>query len=163
MDSFKMQVLDIMKKDCRVSLENMAAMLDRDTKAVASAIDELESEGILVGYQPVINWDKTDRKTTEGVIEVKCVPQLGRGFDALASAICLFDEVKSVYLMSGSYDILVRVEADSLRDLAMFVSEKLSALETVTATSTSFIFKRYKQNGVCLASAQQSDRIAMTE
>lgn len=162
MDSFKMQILELLQADCRISLERMAVMLDTTTEKVATAIDEMERDHIILHYQPIINWDKTEKNSVEGIIEVKVMPQRDMGFDAVAGRIYRFQEVKSVYLMSGSYDLLVLIEAPSLKDLALFVSEKLAALDTVTGTSTSFVLKRYKQDGVIFESNGEDKRLAVS-
>lgn len=162
MDSFKMQILELLQADCRISLERMAVMLDTTTEKVAAAIDEMERDHIILHYQPIINWDKTEKNSVEGIIEVKVMPQRDMGFDAVAGRIYRFQEVKSVYLMSGSYDLLVLIEAPSLKDLALFVSEKLAALDTVTGTSTSFVLKRYKQDGVIFESNGEDKRLAVS-
>lgn len=162
MSELKNQLLDLLQQDCRVSLEKMAVMTGCGVQEVAQAIDEMEKEHIILHYQPIINWDKTDKQSVEGIIEVKVTPQRDMGFDAVAARIYHFDEVKSVYLMSGSYDLLVLIEAPTLKELALFVSEKLSALDTVTGTSTSFVLKRYKQEGVIFEKDSEDRRLAVT-
>ncbi|MBR6810116.1 MAG: Lrp/AsnC family transcriptional regulator, partial [Clostridia bacterium] len=148
MQALKMQVLEILNEDCRTPLERIATMTGETLENVAHAIEEMENDRIILHYAPIINWDKADRERVEGMIEVKVTPQRDLGFDAIAGRIYRFDEVKSVYLMSGNYDLLVLVEARTLKELASFVSEKLSTLEAVTGTATSFVLKRYKQDGV---------------
>lgn len=162
MSELKNQLLDLLQQDCRISLEKMAVMTGCGVQEVAQAIDEMEKEHIILHYQPIINWDKTDKQSVEGIIEVKVTPQRDMGFDAVAARIYHFDEVKSVYLMSGSYDLLVLIEAPTLKELALFVSEKLSALDTVTGTSTSFVLKRYKQDGVVFEKDSEDRRLAVT-
>lgn len=162
MSELKNQLLDLLQQDCRISLEKMAIMTGCGVQEVAQAIDEMEKEHIILHYQPIINWDKTDKQSVEGIIEVKVTPQRDMGFDAVAARIYHFDEVKSVYLMSGSYDLLVLIEAPTLKELALFVSEKLSALDMVTGTSTSFVLKRYKQDGVVFEKESEDRRLAVT-
>lgn len=162
MSELKNQLLDLLQQDCRISLEKMAVMTGCGVQEVAQAIDEMEKEHIILHYQPIINWDKTDKQSVEGIIEVKVTPQRDMGFDAVAARIYHFDEVKSVYLMSGSYDLLVLIEAPTLKELALFVSEKLSALDMVTGTSTSFVLKRYKQDGVVFEKESEDRRLAVT-
>lgn len=162
MSELKNQLLDLLQQDCRISLEKMAVMTGCGVQEVAQAIDEMEKEHIILHYQPIINWDKTDKQSVEGIIEVKVTPQRDIGFDAVAARIYHFDEVKSVYLMSGSYDLLVLIEAPTLKELALFVSEKLSALDMVTGTSTSFVLKRYKQDGVVFEKESEDRRLAVT-
>ncbi len=110
----------------------------------------------------MINWDLTDRERVEAMIEVRVTPQRDMGFDAIARRIYCFDEVKSVFLMSGSYDLLVLVEARTLKELAAFVSGKLSPLETVTGTATSFVLKRYKEEGVIFDSGDTDRRLVIS-
>lgn len=148
MTDLQIQILDILRKDCRTSLENMATMLNTSIEDVATNIQSMEEDKIILRYLPIINWDKTDKSYVEAMIEVKVTPQKERGFDALARRIYQFDEVKSLFLMSGQYDLLVLVEAHDLKSLALFVSEKLSTFESVISTSTSFVLKRYKSDGV---------------
>ena len=161
MQALKMQVLEILNEDCRIPLERIATMTGTSLENVAQAIEEMENERIILHYSPIINWDKADKERVEGMIEVKVTPQRDLGFDAIAGRIYRFDEVKSVYLMSGSYDLLVLVEARTLKELAAFVSEKLSTLEAVTGTSTSFVLKRYKQDGVIFVGERSDNRLAV--
>lgn len=161
MQALKMQVLEILNEDCRIPLERIATMTGASLENVAQAIEEMEKDRIILHYSPIINWDKADKERVEGMIEVKVTPQRDLGFDAIAGRIYRFDEVKSVYLMSGSYDLLVLVEARTLKELAAFVSEKLSTLEAVTGTSTSFVLKRYKQDGVIFVGERSDNRLAV--
>jgi DNA-binding Lrp family transcriptional regulator len=126
-------------------------------EAVAQAIEDMEKRRVILRYSPIINWDLTERERVEAMIEVRVTPQRDMGFDAVASRIYRFEEVKSVYLMSGAYDLLLLVEAPTLKELAFFVSEKLSPLEMVTGTATHFVLKRYKSDGV-IFDADKSDR-----
>lgn len=162
MQSLKMQILEILNEDCRTPLERIAVMTGAPLADVAQAIDDMEKQHVILHYAPVINWDKTDRERVEAMIEVKVTPQRDMGFDALAGRIYRFDEVKSVYLMSGSYDLLVLVEARTLKELALFVSEKLSPLENVTGTATSFVLKRYKQDGIIFVGEHTDKRLAVS-
>ena len=124
--------------------------------------ETLEEKKIILRYSPVINWDRTNRERVEAMIEVRVTPQRDMGFDAIARRIYRFDEVKSVYLMSGSYDLLVLVEARTLKELAAFVSGKLSPLETVTGTATSFVLKRYKEEGVIFENEDTDRRLVIS-
>ena len=162
MQTLKADILEILSQDCRIPLERIAVMTGRDLAQVAQAIDELEKDRVILQYSPIINWDRTDKERVEAMIEVKVTPQRDMGFDAIAGRIYRFEEVKSVYLMSGSYDLLVLVEARTLKELALFVSEKLSPLESVTGTSTSFVLKRYKQDGVIFVGETSDKRLAVS-
>lgn len=162
MTKLETSVLDILQEDCRIPLEKMAVMTGSSLEEIASAIDGLEKRKIILRYSPVINWDRTDRERVEAMIEVRVTPQRDMGFDAIARRIYRFDEVKSVYLMSGSYDLLVLVEARTLKELATFVSGKLSPLETVTGTATSFVLKRYKEEGVIFENDDADRRLVIS-
>ena len=162
MTKLEMDLLDILREDCRLPLEKLAVMTGASTAEVAEAIDRMEKERIILRYSPTINWDRTDRERVEAMIEVRVTPQRDMGFDAVAKRIYRFEEVKSVYLMSGSYDLLVLVEARTLKELALFVSEKLSPLEMVTGTATSFVLKRYQEEGVIFEGEKSDNRLVIT-
>ncbi len=155
-------LLEILKEDCRIPMEKMAVMTGASLEETAAAIQELEEKRIILRYMPLINWDLTDRERVEAMIEVKVTPQRDMGFDAVAKRIYKFDEVKSVYLMSGSYDLLVLVEAPTLKELAAFVSAKLSPLEMVTGTATSFVLKRYKEEGIVFEKEGSDKRLVVS-
>ena len=161
MTKLEMDLLDLMTEDCRIPLEKMAIMMGATLEQVADTIQDLEKRHIILRYAPSINWDLTDRERVEAMIEVKVTPQRDMGFDAVASRIYRFEEVKSVYLMSGAYDLLVLVEAKTLKELASFVSEKLSTLEMVTGTATSFVLKRYKEAGVIFEGEKSDQRLVI--
>lgn len=162
MTRLETQVLDLLREDCRLPLEKLAVMLGVSTEEVAETIDILERRRVILHYAPTINWDLTDRERVEAMIQVSVTPQRDMGFDAVARRIYRFEEVKSVYLMSGGYDLLVLVEAKSLKELALFVSSKLSTLEMVTGTQTSFVLKRYKEEGVIFDGSQSDNRLVVS-
>ena len=162
MTKLESALLEILKEDCRFPLEKLAVMTGATLEEGASAIDEMEKHRVILRYTPVINWDLTDRERVEAMIEVKVTPQRDMGFDAVAKRIYRFDEVKSVYLMSGSYDLLVLVEAPTLKELAAFVSAKLSPLEMVTGTATSFVLKRYKEEGIVFEEEGSDRRLVVS-
>ena len=157
-----MELLQILQEDCRVPLEKLATMTGAPLEEVAQTIDQMEKSGVILRYAPIINWGRTDRERVEAMIEVRVTPQRDQGFDAIAERIYRFDEVKSVYLMSGAYDLLLLVEAHTLKELAFFVSTKLSTLETVTGTATHFVLKRYKSDGVIFEGSNQDKRLVVT-
>ena len=162
MTRLETQVLDLLREDCRLPLEKLAVRLGVSTEEVAETIDSLERRRVILHYAPTINWDLTDRERVEAMIQVSVTPQRDMGFDAVARRIYRFEEVKSVYLMSGGYDLLVLVEAKSLKELALFVSSKLSTLEMVTGTQTSFVLKRYKEEGVIFDGSQSDNRLVVS-
>ena len=154
MQNLQMQILHLLQEDCRLSLEKIAVMTGSTIETVATVIEDLERTGVILRYAPVINWDRTDRERVEAMIEVRVTPQRDQGFDAIARRIYRFDEVKSVYLMSGAYDLLLLV--------AYFVSTKLSTLEHVTGTATHFVLKRYKSDGVIFDENGEDKRLVVT-
>ena len=162
MTRLETDLLDLLKEDCRLPLEKLAVMTGASLEEVASTIDSLEKRRVILRYSSMINWDLTDRERVEAMIEVRVTPQRDMGFDAIAGRIYRFDEVKSVYLMSGGYDILVLLEARTLKELALFVSEKVTPLESVTGTSTGFVLKRDKQDGVVFVGETTDKRMAVT-
>ena len=162
MTKLEMKLLDLLREDCRLPLEKLAVMLGTTTTEVAETIDRLEEERVILHYAPTINWDKTDRERVEAMIQVNVTPQRDKGFDEVAGRIYRFEEVKSVYLMSGGYDLLVLVEGRNLKELALFVSSKLSALEQVTGTQTCFVLKRYKEEGVILDTEKSDNRLVIS-
>lgn len=162
MTKFETQLLDLLQEDCRLPLEKLAVMLGVSTADVAETIDRLERDRVILRYAPIINWDETDRERVEAIIQVSVTPQRDKGFDEVAKRIYRFEEVKSVYLMSGGYDLLVLVEGRTLKECALFVSSKLSTLEMVTGTQTSFILKRYKEKGVVFEGDKTDNRLVIT-
>ncbi len=162
MKKLESDLLELLKEDCRLSVDKLAVMTGATPEEVSETIHHLEEERVILRYAPTINWDKTDRERVEAMIEVRVTPQRDMGFDAVAKRIYRFEEVKSVYLMSGSYDLLVLVEARTLKDLALFVSEKLSTLEMVTGTATSFVLKRYKEEGVIFEGDKSDQRLVIS-
>ena len=128
---------------------------------VLEEIEKMENEGIICGYPTLINWDKTDTEKVTAFIEVRVTPQRGQGFDKIAERIYNYPEVNAVYLISGSYDLLVTIEGRTLREAAQFVSDKLSPLESVLSTKTNFILKKYKDHGTIMAAKSKDERIQM--
>ena len=161
MQNLQLQILHLLQEDCRLSLEKIAVMTGTDEGQVNTAIDALRRAGVLVGYQALINWERTEREFVQAVIEVNVVPQREKGFDAIAQRIVQYDEVKSVYLMSGAYDLMVLCEARTLKELASFVHSRLSVIEGVTGTSTHFMLKTYKYGGVVFSGGKDDRRQAV--
>ena len=139
----EMKVLELLYEDARVTPERAAVMLGMREEDVRAAVDKLEQERVIVGYPALVNWDKTPIEKVKAVIEVKVTPQRDMGFDAIAARIYRFDEVTAVYLMSGAYDLMLEVQAESLRTLANFVSQKLATIDSVLSTATHFVLKKY--------------------
>lgn len=150
MEKLQDKILSILKDDARTSADEMAEMLGVEVKEVEKGVKALEKSGVIVKYTAVVNDEKTARDFVEALIEVKVAPVREKGFDEIAEYIYQFDEVKSMYLMSGAYDLAVFVEGRTLRDAARFVSEKLSVIDKVLSTATHFILKKYKIDGVVI-------------
>ena len=161
MTKLESTLLELLNEDCRIPLEKLAVMTGETLETVAETIDRLEREHVILRYAPTVNWDKTDRERVEAMIQVNVTPQRDKGFDEVAGRIYRFEEVKSVYLMSGGYDLLVLVEGRNLKELALFVSSKLSALEQVTGTQTCFVLKRYKEDGIVFEGSKTDNRLVI--
>lgn len=144
------ELLSIIEKNSRIDFSELAVMLGISEEEVLSQLSELEKEGVICGYHTLINWEKTSIEKVMALIEVKVTPQRGRGFDNIAERIYNYPEVKAVYLISGGYDLLVILEEKSLKEIANFVSDKLSTLDSVLSTATHFILKKYKDHGTIL-------------
>lgn len=151
-------ILKILEKDAKLSPEQIATMLDLDVTEVKREIEEMETSGIILGYNTVVDWEKTDRETVSAMIDVKLTPQRDRGFDRVAEKIYNYPEVKSVYLMSGSYDLSVLIEGRTMKEVAFFVSQKLAPIEAVISTATHFVLHKYKDTGVLYDTANTDER-----
>lgn len=162
MNVLKQKILELLKEDSRRSVELLATMLDAPQADVRRAIDEMEAEHVIVKYSTVVNWSKVDEDKVTALIEVQITPERGRGFDAIAERIYLYPEVKSVYLMSGAYDLLVEIEGKNLKEVASFVSNKLSPIERVLSTKTHFILKKYKQDGIIFEEQVDDHRLQVS-
>ncbi len=142
------KILKLLEKDARLTPEQLAVMTQRDQGDIKQAVKEYEENGTILGYQALIDWDKTDREYVSAIIELKITPQRDRGFDKVAEKIYSYPEVKSLYLMSGAYDLHLIIEGRTMREVAQFVAAKLAPLESVLSTSTHFVLKKYKDEGV---------------
>ena len=156
------ELLSILEKNSRIDFNELAIMLGTSEEKVLEEISNLENEGIICGYHTLINWDKTSIEKVTGLIEVKVTPMRGKGFDNMAERIYKYPEVKAVYLISGGYDLLVILEEKSLKEIAQFVSEKLSTLDSIISTSTHFILKKYKDHGTVLNKESKDEREVIT-
>lgn len=156
------ELLRLIQDNSRIDLKDAAVMLGTDEAAVANEIADMEKEGIICGYYTLINWDNTDEEKVDALIEVNVNTSRDMGFDTIAERIYKFDEVKSCYLISGRYDFLIILEGKTMRQVANFVSSKLSPIEYVTGTATHFIMKRYKDFGTVLGKAKVDCREKMS-
>ena len=156
------QLLSLIEKNSRIGLKDLSVMLGKSEGEVLQELEKLEKERIICGYHTLINWEKTDIEKVTALIEVKVTPQRGQGFDRIASRIYNYPEVRDVYLISGGFDLLVTLEEKSLKDIARFVSEKLSTLESVLSTGTHFILKKYKDHGTIVDEKIEDEREVIT-
>lgn len=159
--SRKLDILHLLHENSRLSVETIADMLGEDPKEVAQAIKELEEDKVILRYSAVINWDKVESQRVSAVIDVKVTPQREVGFDAIAERIYRFPEVSAVYLMSGIYDLQVIVEERHIKEVAQFVSQRLSTIEGVKSTTTHFLLKTYKSDGVIFDDKEDDQRLVI--
>ena len=155
------RILKTIDNDSRIPQEELAVRLGIEEEVLQKELKEMEEEGIICGYPTIINWEKTDCEVVTALIEVKVTPQRGEGFDKVAERIYRFDEVESVYLISGGFDLCVILEGKSMREVANFVSSKLAPLEYVLSTATNFVLKKYKENGIPLSDGKKEDERMM--
>ncbi len=141
------QILKILEDQANLTPKQIAVMLDKEEGDIKEIIKKYEEDGVIVGYKALIDWDKTDREYATALIEVKVIPQRDKGFDDVAEKIYRYPEVQSLYLMSGAYDFCVILEGKTMKEVAYFVAQKLSPLESVTSTATHFVLRKYKNNG----------------
>jgi len=156
------EILDILHNDAKVSAKEIASMIGETEAAVAAEIKKLEDEKVILKYKALINRDKADGEYAEGLIEVKVEPQRERGYDEIAKRIYRFDEVKAVYLMSGTYDLSVHVEASTMKQISEFVFEKLAVMEGIRSTATYFIMRKYKEHGVIFVDDEKDERLVIS-
>jgi len=154
------EILMLLEKDSRLTAKQIAAALGRDEEEIQAKIVKYETEGAILKYTTLVNHDKLEEESVTALIEVKIAPQLGEGYDRIAQRIYQYDEVDSLYLMTGSYDLLVTMTARTMKDAAQFVYAHLAAIDGVTSTATHFIMKKYKeQNCIFVKEPEQEERL----
>ncbi|MEB1807154.1 MAG: Lrp/AsnC family transcriptional regulator [Bacillaceae bacterium] len=162
-NSKEIEILQIIEENGRISINTLSKMLDLSEEEVENILKKLQKEKVILSYSAVIDWSKVhDHENVTAVIDVKVTPQRGVGFDDVAERIYRFPEVKALYLMSGAYDLSVVIEGKSMSQVARFVSEKLSTLESVISTTTHFQLKKYKHDGVVFEDGEEDRRIVVT-
>ena len=144
--SLEKKILSLMENNAKLSFKNIALMVDETEEKVREIVDHLEKNKYILGYKAVVNWEKVGSDEVSAMIDVKVIPEREVGFDSIAKKICRFPEVRSVQLMSGAYDLSVVVSGESMKDVAKFISRKLSTLDQVQSTVTHFLLKRYKHD-----------------
>ncbi len=156
------QILKILEKDARTSPDKIAVMIDKTKKEVVEAIKKLEEKGVILRYKTVVNWEKVAKNRVFAFIDVRVTPSRGVGFDDVAKRIYNFPEVHSVYLVSGDYDLRVVIEGKTMHEVGLFVAEKLATLDGVNSTRSSFLLKKYKEDGDIYEEAIGDARLAVT-
>ena len=156
------EILKYMEKHGQVDLQELAILLGTDEVTVANEIADMEKEKIICGYLTLIDWDKAGEEIVTALIEVRLTPQRNRGFDRIAERICQYPEVRSAYLISGAYDVMIILESKTLKEVSLFVSEKLAPIDEVVGTATHFILKKYKDHGKMMAAKPESERMPVT-
>lgn len=156
------EILNFIEKNSRIDLKEVAVCLGMTEIDVANELAAMESEGIICGYHTLIDWDKVTQEKIHALIEVKVTPQRGKGFDEVAERIYKYPEVTATYLISGGFDLLVFMEGKTLKEISMFVSQKLSTLDSILSTTTHFVLKKYKDHGIVLNKKNEDERMIMT-
>ena len=156
------KILSIMEMNSRIDLHDLAVMIGVSEAEAANAIADMERDHVICGYHTLINWDNTSEEKVMALIEVKVTPQRGMGFDKIAERIYNFKEVHACYLMSGAYDFMVMLQGKTMREVAQFVSEKLSPMEAVLSTATHFVLKKYKDHGTNIVQENTDERMLVT-
>ena len=154
----KYEVLKLFAQNAKYTNEDIATMLGATGEEIAEIINQLEKDGLIRGYKAVIDWEKLDGAYVSAVVELNVVPKAGLGFEEVAEKIMKYNEVESVYLMSGNYDLNIIVKGKTLQDIARFVAKELATIDSVTSTATHFVMRRYKEMDVELISGPIDDR-----
>ena len=155
------EILELLDKDSNLTCEDIATMLGISKAEVEAKIDEYKKQGVIAGKKVLINWRKTSKELVTALIELKVTPQFGRGFDQITERFYQYEQVKSVYLMSGTYDLALQIEGSNLNEVALFVAEKLAPMEDVVSTATHFVLKKYKEDGIMFENRQKDERQVM--
>ena len=152
------KLLQLLSENSSITTDQLALMLGEPEDYIKAQIEEYENSGIIRGYQAVVNWDEVPDAGVMAMIELKVAPQLQKGFDDIAERILDYDEVESVYLMAGAYDLLLTVKGSTIQEVSSFVAKRLAAMDGILSTATHFMLKRYKENGVSLVDVKKDGR-----
>ena len=156
------KILKLLEDHATLTHEQLAVMCQKEVGDIKKYIKEQEANGVILGYQTMIDWDKTDREYVTALIEVKITPQRDRGFDRVAELIYNYPEVQSLYLMSGGYDLAVLIEGKTMKEVAFFVAQKLAPIDDVISTATHFVLRKYKDQGVIMEESPEDMRLKVT-
>jgi len=160
--SKKMDIIELLNENSRLTDKQISVITELSEDEVKDIIKNLEEEKVLLKYSTLVNWEKTEKEVVRALIDVRVTPQQGQGFNAIAERIGQYDEVKSVSLISGGYDLSVEVEGKTMKEIAIFVAERLAPIDGVLSTTTHFILKRYKQDGVFFTDGPEDKRLVVT-
>mgnify|MGYP004577509975 FL=1 len=152
------QLIKLLKNNARITNSELAVLLDKSEEQVAADIAKLEAEGVIKGYSAIVDESAYDTNSVFALIELKVTPQSQSGFDEIANQIASYEQVESVRLMSGAYDIIVAVNGANIRDISQFVSQRLATIDAVQSTATHFVLKVYKDNGIMISSDDKDER-----
>lgn len=152
------KLLRLLEKDAHLSPRELALMCEKEEGDIKKLIDEYERDGVILGYTAVVDWDKIESEHVNALIELKVIPQRNSGYDPVAEKIYNYPEVDSLYLMSGGYDLAVLLHGRTIREIAVFVAQKLATLDAVTSTATHFVLRKYKDHGVIFGAAEEDER-----
>ncbi len=154
----ELKILKLIEHNAKMSVDEIAEELVLSTDEVVSRLADLEARKVICGYDTIINWDKVTEEKCNALIEVKVIPQRGTGFDRIAERIAKFEEVDSVFLMSGAYDFMISVNGRSMKEVSSFVFEKLSTIDYIQSTATHFVLKKYKDHGILMGEKPANKR-----
>ncbi len=152
------KLISLLKQNARLSNEQLAVMLGVTAETVAAEIQSLEKQGVIMGYSAIVNEEKIEEEKVTAIIELRVTPQKDCGFEEIAKTITAYEEVESLSLMAGAYDLAVTVKGDNVKDIAMFVAQRLAPLSGVISTATYFILKTYKEKGICIENEEKDER-----
>ena len=152
------ELLRLLENDARLSPEALALMLDKEVGDIKKMIEDYERDGVILGYHTEIDWDKTNHEYVCAMIEIKITPQRDRGYNHVAQKIYNYPEVESLYLMSGGFDLAVFINGRTMREVALFVAQKLAPIQGVVSTATHFVLRKYKDKGVIYGPAIIDER-----
>ncbi|MBM7553073.1 Lrp/AsnC family transcriptional regulator [Thalassobacillus pellis] len=159
MNELEIELLKLIERNANLEADKIAKLMGKDIEEIRELIKELEKKKAILGYSTLIDWAKVlDKEEVTAMVDVKVTPARGVGFDKVAERIYRFPEVKAVYLMSGSYDLSVSIKGNTMTEIGRFISEKLSTLESVLSTTTHFVLKRYKHDGIILEDNDEEDK-----
>ena len=154
----KSEILKLLENDAKLSPAQISVMLDLPLDEVTAAITELESNGTILGYKAIVDWEKTERESVTAMIDVKLTPQKDKGFDRVAEKIYNYPEVRSLYLMSGGFDLAVMIEGKTMKEVALFVAQKIAPMDAIVSTATHFVLCKYKDKGIIYGTKEVDER-----